>query len=90
MQLNLDRGAMVSILKSSGASAAVEDAAHEIGAALAYIDTHDREPDVVIETHEAKLSAAASVTLVHPGMEAIEHKHGYLAKAARAAGYKVK
>ena len=90
MKVDLTKGAIVPFLQSAAMSVVVEEAADNIANALASINTHDREPDVVVERHDAKLSAAASVTLIHPGMEAIEAKYGYLRKAARAAGYKVK
>lgn len=90
MKVKLIRGGTVPILQSGAMRARLEDAALDIANALPYIETHDREPDVVVETHDARLSAAASVTVIHPGMEAIESKHGYLRKAGLAAGYKVK
>lgn len=90
MQITLTKGALVPFLQSGAMSGAVEEAAHNIANALPSMNTHDREPDVVVETHDAALSAAASVTIIHPGAEAIDAKYGYLKRAGRAAGYKVK
>jgi hypothetical protein len=90
LDIALDRGAMLTILKSEDMAAALLDAADDIAGNLAFIDTHSGDVVVDTDTHEAKLSAAASVTIVHPGAGALEAKHGYLAKAASAAGYPLK
>lgn len=90
LKISLDRDAIVTILKSEGTSGALQNAAEAIAGALPPIETHSGTAHVDVATHEAKLSAAASVTIVHPGAEALEAKHGYLRKAAGAAGYPLK
>lgn len=89
MKIDLTKGAVVPFLQSAAMSVILEQAATDIADALPSMSTHDREPLVSVERHDAKLSAAASVTIIHPGAEAIEAKYGYLRKAGRAAGFKV-
>jgi hypothetical protein len=88
--IKLYGGALTPILKGKAAQGAVLEAADGIAAALGNPYSHDGPVEVDVQSHEAKLTAAASVTLDHPAGFAMEAKHGYLAKAARAAGYKVK
>lgn len=90
MKVTLTKGALIPFLQSAAMSGVVEEGAYKIANALPSMRTHDREPDIVVETHPARLSAAASVTIIHPGAEAIDAKYGYLKRAGRAAGYKVK
>lgn len=91
-KVRIDRGAMVAMLQGDFGQRAVAAAADDIAARVdADAYAHDGEVNVIANApHEATLSAAASVTLDHPGGYAIEAKYGPLAKAARAAGYKVK
>ncbi|QWY81832.1 hypothetical protein SEA_HONK_9 [Microbacterium phage Honk] len=86
MRAKLDRSAMVALLSGGFGQAAVSAAAADI-AGRVNATAHDGPVEVTTGTHEAKLSAAASVTLDHPGGLAIEAKHGPLAKAAIAGGY---
>jgi len=89
-KLDLSRAAMVGVLKGPLGQAATSAAADAIAGALPGIVPHSGDVRVDTSSHDAKFSAAASVTIIHPGAGAIEAKHGYLAKAGRSAGYKVK
>ncbi|UVK59028.1 hypothetical protein SEA_CEN1621_9 [Microbacterium phage Cen1621] len=88
MKVKLDRAGIVALLSGPFGQAAVDAAAADI-AGRVNATAHDGPVPVVVESHQAELSAAASVTLDHPGGLAIEYKHGPLAKAAAAGGYRL-
>jgi hypothetical protein len=90
MKAQLSRAGMVALLKGGFGQAVASGGAAAVAGSLAAITPHSGDVDVVVESHDARFSAAASVTIVHPGAGALEAKHAYLAKAGRAAGYKVK
>ncbi|AWY06643.1 hypothetical protein SEA_ZETA1847_9 [Microbacterium phage Zeta1847] len=90
MKAELSRAAMVALLKGPFGQEVALTGANAIEGALGAIVPHSGDVRVEAETHDARFSAAASVTIVHPGAGALEAKHAYLARAGRAAGYKVK
>ena len=90
MKLDLDRGALVDLLKGGFGQSVVAEAAADVAGNVNAPDVHSDGPiRVTTATHEAKFSAAASVSLAHPAGLGIEAKYAPLAKAARAAGLTV-
>ncbi|MEO2133383.1 MULTISPECIES: hypothetical protein [unclassified Microbacterium] len=89
MKATLDRAAMVALLKGPFGQKVVTSGAQKIARSTS-ASAHDGPVEAVVEDpHEGKFSAIGAVTLDHPGGYAMEAKHGYLAKAATAQGYRV-
>jgi hypothetical protein len=83
--IKLDRAAMARLMASSAVGKAVTGAADSVASHMGHIEAHDGPVTVEVTPYSTQLRGAG-VDIKHPAAVALEAKHGYLKKAARAAG----
>ncbi|AUG30362.1 MULTISPECIES: hypothetical protein [Microbacterium] len=89
-KLRLDRAGIIELLKGPVGRGAVTAAADAVKRNVGTPTASGKPVDVRVGAFETRITAAASVTLAHPAGIAMEAKHGYLGKAATAAGLSVR
>lgn len=85
-----DRAGIVAMLKSAEVGDLVQGIAEEVVASVPSYVAHSGETVKADARHDITDRRRSMVALVHPSSDAIEAKHGLLARAVAAAGYELK